>query len=358
MKYYLITILFIFPSILNAQEIQERIATLVQDHVDHHQFSGTVLVADRGTVIYQDAFGSTRLEDGAAITTPSVFGIASITKMLTAIRILQLVEAGQLKLEDNLATLLPDLDIPKNKKITIHHLLLHISGLPNESDLIYLQKRNPVEFIEMVLSQKGKTASLGKYNYNNVDYVLLGIIIERLTQKSWKKNIEAQFIEPLGLENTGFLTKGNYPKNFAYPYQFDKQGQATQDPEFHIENFYAAGSMYSTTTDLLKIDQAMYGEQLLKESSKTKMFKSYPAYNYTGYSVWTYRYPFVESQPQIMERRGGILGTNVVLIRLLESQQSIIILSNNNAFNPDSFGDENNLREALIRILASNDPEK
>lgn len=357
MKFYIILILFSLPLFLRAQAIQEQIKAVVQEHVDHHQFSGTVLVADQGNTIYQEAFGKTRLKGGNAINNQSVFGIASITKMLTAIRILQLVEEGKLNLEDNLAQLLPDLAIPKNKKITVHHLLLHISGLPNESNLIYLEKKNPVEFIEQMLAQKEKSAGFGKYNYNNVDYVLLGILIERLTQKSWTDNIKEQFIEPLNLENTGFLAKGNYPKNFAYPYQFNQTGDSIQDPEFHIENFYAAGSMYSTTADLLKLDQAMYGDQFLTEASKVKMFKSYPAYNYTGYSVWTYRYPFVKSQPQIMERRGGILGANVVLIRLLESQQSIIILSNNNAFNPDSFGDENNLREALIRILATQNPK-
>ncbi len=358
MNNYLISLLLTFPFFLGAQGIQESIKTVVQDHIEHHQFSGTVLVADQGTVIYQEAFGRTQLEEGEVITPESVFGIASITKMLTAIRILQLVETEQLNLEDNLATLLPDLDIPKNRKITVHHLLLHISGLPNESDLIYLQKRNPAEFIQEVLAQKGKSAGFGKYNYNNVDYVLLGMIIERLTQKSWEDNIEEQFIKPLKLEKTGFLAKDNYPQGFAYAYQFDQQNQPVQDPDFHIENFYAAGNMYSTAADLLKIDQAMYGDQLLQEESKAIMFKSYPAYNYTGYSVWTYRYPFVKSQPKIMERRGGILGANVVLIRLLESQQTIIILSNNNAFNPDSFGDETNLREALIRLLAKEAPEK
>lgn len=355
---HLILFLLLFPFFLKAQTIQEQISTLVQDHVDNRQFSGTVLVADQGTVLYQAAFGSTSLKGGTAITNTSTFGIASMTKMLTAIRILQLIEEENLSLEDNLAALLPDLDIPKNKKITVHHLLLHISGLPNESDLIYLQKRSPSEFIQQVLAQKGKPAGFGKYNYNNVDYVLLGMIIERLTQKSWEENMEEQFIKPLGLENTGFLAKDDYPKGFAFAHQFDEQKQPIQDPAFHIENFYSAGSMYSTTADLLKIDQAMYGDQLLQEESKVIMFKSYPAYNYTGYSVWTYRYPFVTSQPKVMERRGGILGANVVLIRLLESQQTIIILSNNNAFNPDSFGDENNLREALIRILAAQDPEK
>ena len=92
----------------------------------------------------------------------------------------------------------------------------------------------------------------------------------------------------------------------------------------------------------------MYGRTLLSEASKKLMFTSYPEYNYTGYSVWTYNYPFVDTQPKIMERRGGIFGSNSVLVRKLDLNHTIIILSNNNRFNPDSFGDPSNLREALI----------
>ncbi|MCB0642194.1 MAG: hypothetical protein KDC44_11165, partial [Phaeodactylibacter sp.] len=62
-------------------------------------------------------------------------------------------------------------------------------------------------------------------------------------------------------------------------------------------------------------------------------------------------YPFIDSQPLIMERRGGILGANVVLVRLLETKKTIIILSNDDRFNPDSFGDPTNLREQLIRAF-------
>ena len=150
------------------------------------------------------------------------------------------------------------------------------------------------------------------------------------------------------MRNTGFLKKDTYPENYAYTFSYDDAGIRQADPLFFIENFYAAGSMYSTAEDLLKLDQAMYSDILLSEKSKELMFTSYPEYNYSGYSVWTYKYPFVDSQPRIMERRGGILGSNSVLIRMLDTNRTIIILSNNNKFNPDSFGDTEGLKEALM----------
>ena len=75
--------------------------------------------------------------------------------------------------------------------------------------------------------------------------------------------------------------------------------------------------MYSTSSDLLKLDQALYSNKLLSDRSKKLLAQSYKEYNYAGYGVWNYNYPYVKETPTIMERRGKILGANVVLIRAL-----------------------------------------
>jgi CubicO group peptidase (beta-lactamase class C family) len=154
------------------------------------------------------------------------------------------------------------------------------------------------------------------------------------------------------MTQTGFLERGKYPENFASSYSFDGENIRQADPQLFIENYYAAGCMYSTAKDLLQLDQLMYSPELLSEKSKELMYTSYREYNYSGYSVWTYHYPFAKSQPKVMERRGGILGANSVLVRMLETNKTIIILSNNNKFNPDSFGDTEGLKEALMIEIA------
>lgn len=329
----------------------KKIESILAEHSNHRNFSGNVLIAERGTVLYENSFGFRDREKELSLASDTRFGIASITKMITAITVLQLVEDGKLSLDTSLENLFPDLDIPKGDKITLHHLLLHISGLPNEPNAIYASNKSPEAFVDELLSKFRKNKKFGKFNYANIDYVLLGMAIEKATGNTWQNEIEERFIRKLGLTGTGFLKKGAYPDNFAQSYTIEGE-QYQKDPAFHIENFYAAGCMYSTTSDLLKIDQAMYDNTLLTEESKDLMFTSYPEYNYTGYSVWTYRYPFLKNQPRIMERRGGILGSNAAFIRVLDQKLTIIILSNNNAFNPDSFGNPENLREALIRALA------
>ncbi len=348
----ILLVLFLFPAVASSQDYTKEAASIIKKNADKDDFTGTVLIAEKGEIKYLESFGKANYEEEVALTTDTRYGIASITKMITAIITLQLVQEEKLQLSNSLDELLPELEIPDAGEITVHHLLLHISGLPNEKNSAYRKPLEPEAFISEVLQNPGGKRERGSYNYSNIDYVLLGLIIEQKTGESWEQNVRKRILEPLNMNDTGFLKIKNLPENYAYTYSVNWLGKFKRDPEFYIENFWASGNMYSTARDLLKLDQAMYGDKLLNDEMKDKMYTSYPEYNYTGYSVWTYRYPFIDSQPKIMERRGGILGSNSVLIRMLDQNKTIIILSNNDEFNPDSFGDEDNLREALIRVVA------
>jgi CubicO group peptidase (beta-lactamase class C family) len=345
LAYFTCTLFFLVCQGQNLSKID----SIVNANSQFRNFEGVVLIAKNGLPIYHKSFGYANRELKLPMQTATKFGIASITKMITAIVILQLVDEGKLNLESPLSELLPDLAIPKSKKITTHHLLLHISGLPNENDRIYEKPISPKDFAKSV--SLGKLNTFGAFNYANIDYVLLGLIVEKVSGTTWEENVKNRVVLPLKLNDTGFLIKGQSPVNLASTYTINEDTSFQRDPDFHIENFFAAGNMYSTAKDLLILDQAMYDEEFLSDKMRRLMFKSYPEYNYTGYSVWTYNYPFSKNKPLIMERRGGILGSNSVLIRFLESNQTIIILSNNDQFNPDSFGNPQNLREALISTL-------
>ena len=340
----------ILGSTLQAQNLTERLDSIVSISVFENRFEGTILVAREGKSIYHQSFGYADDGRNIPLNNATHFGIASITKMLTAICILQLVEEEKFELDNTLQTLLPEYDIPNSKKISVHHLLLHISGLPNERDALYLQSRTPEEFVTRTL--RNKSNRFGQFNYANIDYVLLGILIEKFDKSAWEESVRNRILNKVGMTESGFLSKDNYPEDFAYTFSYGGSDIREADPLFHIENFYASGCMHSTAEDLLKLDQAMYGELLLSAESKELMYTSYPEFNYTGYSVWTYTYPFADSYPRVMERRGGILGSNSTLLRLLSSNGTIIILSNNDQFNPDSFGETQSLKEALLIELA------
>ncbi|MCB0642530.1 MAG: serine hydrolase, partial [Phaeodactylibacter sp.] len=145
---------------------------LIIDYATNHGFSGTILLAQSGMPVLQRSFGLANRQTGERIRAETPFAIASVTKLFTAIRILQLVEAGQLKLTDPVVTHVPD--TPQkgiSKKITIHHLLLHLSGLPNETEQVYAAPLSARQVLEQTLTQP-TTAKFGQVNYNNLDYLL------------------------------------------------------------------------------------------------------------------------------------------------------------------------------------------
>ncbi len=341
--------LFISVRVLSQQIPFQKVQNTVNDYSDKNGFSGTVLIAENGQTVFHQSYGIAHKSITDCIKGGYHFSIASITKLFTSIRILQLVHLGKLELDKPVVRYLPRFESFIPISVTPHHLLLHISGLNEEKSRHYRQHFSPEELLMKVLKKKSKY-SIGEFNYNNMDYLLLGLLIEELTGNKWQDEIVINILQPIGMTETGFLSYGNYPQQFAYSFS-EKRKHLRPDPLIHIENFFAAGSMYATAKDLLTLDQALYGDQLLSEHGKALLSKSYPEYNYTGYGVWNYNYPFVEQNPTVMERRGGILGVNVVLVRLTDQNYTIIILSNDDRFNPDSFGDEHNLREMLIRAF-------
>lgn len=329
-----------------AQMYSSAVDSIVENAANTNSFEGTVLIAENGNIAYQRSFGFKDKNQRETILNSTRFSIASITKLFTAILTLQLVEEGRFKLTDNLEVLIPELDVPGSNEITIHHLLLHISGLPNENDAIYTKESDPKRFVEATILNEPN--SFEAFNYANLDYILLGLIIEKYDGMTFEASVQKRILDNFSMNQTGFLKKDMYPKDFAYSFSYGENDMREADPLFFIENYYAAGAMYSTAGDLLKLDQALYDNEFLSAKTKELMFTSYPEYNYSGYSVWTYNYPFAMSKPKIMERRGGILGANSVLIRFLDTNKTIIILSNNNKFNPDSFGNTESLKEALM----------
>ena len=338
----------------NAQINLKAVDSIVQGAASAEAFEGTVLIADNGNIAYHKSFGFKDNNKKTPVGNATRFSIASITKLFTAILILQLVEEGRFKLTDTLEALVPELNIPEATHITVHHLLLHISGLPNENDAIYSQSKTPLQFVNETISNPSN--SPGAFNYTNLDYVLLGLIIEKFDEVPYEQSVQKRTLDPYAMRQTGFLKKGKYPEDFGYSFSYDADNKRQADPLLFIENYYAAGAMYATAEDLLKLDQALHGNEILTEESKELMFTSYPEYNYSGYSVWTYNYPFAQSKPKVMERRGGILGANSVLVRYLDTKKTIIILSNNNKFNPDSFGNLQSLKEGLMIEIDKGDP--
>mgnify|MGYP006270615933 CR=1 FL=1 len=323
--------------------------SLVAAEVAARQFSGVVLLAEGGQPVYQTAVGEARPAQPMALDTR--FRLASITKAFTSVLVMQLIEEGKLSPESTVAEVLPELEVKRARKITVHDLLLHTSGLPNEPDALYQERLAARDMVERAAAT-APYHRRGKFNYCNLDYLVLGLMIETITGQSWAEVLQARILDPLGMTQTGLAQRESAGLAQGY-LGLESEGQVSlvAEPAFYIENFQAAGAMYGTVGDLLKFDQALYGGQLLRPETIAQMYTSHPELGYVAYGSWVYEYYFLPSSPRLVERRGGILGFNHAFIRLPDQHKTLIILSNNDRFDPDTFGQLDSFKDRLIAAL-------
>ncbi len=233
--------------------------------------------------------GKSNLEHDAPMNTTSQFRTGSVTKMFTAVIILKLVEQGKLSLEDKLGTLLPSVngEIPQAEKITVRHLLAHLSGIvdpPNESlryqtDII----NNPTHMYNMNLSEILETYVYGKdlnfapgssYSYSNTNYWLLGDIAEHISGKSLQLLMDDLIFTPLQLNKTYIEKRDdrNVARGYADLYgngvllDVSLWDKAEGDGE-------ADGGLISTVQDLYKFMDGLFGGKLVSASTLEEMKK-------------------------------------------------------------------------------------
>ena len=321
----------------------------LKTYLSSQDFSGVVLLKKADGEVVEVTHGTVGIENETPIETNDArYRIASITKLFTAAIIMQLIDEGKIELDQPISELLPYEGITYADQITIRHLLQHTSGLSKESNVSYLKQRSPDELIEKFAYKKAKAPG-EDMNYNNVDFLLLGKVIEAATGKSFEQNLKSRIIEPLNLSHSGLVTPDNDPK-LVESYVIKKSKRANE-VKISLSNFWAAGSMYSRPQDLLIFADALKSDKLLSENAKKALFESRPDLGYVALGCWTFSSPFIEGTPRVMERRGEILGATSVVMTHLDGPETVIIISNTNSFNPDSFGDSGNIKEFLFAQL-------
>jgi CubicO group peptidase (beta-lactamase class C family) len=192
-------------------------------------FSGTVLVAKKGEIIFEEAYGEADIVSKMPNMVDTKFGIGSVTKQFTAMIIMQLVAENRINLQDTIGKYLSYLPKEKADQITIHQLLSHTSGLPHYDGLQTIGV-SLVDFGNTSYTPKSLAELIGKthlvykpgttYNYSSLGYDLLGAILEEITGKSFSALLTESIIEPLGLQNTGFGSNEYVSKNLAKGYSY------------------------------------------------------------------------------------------------------------------------------------------
>ncbi|WP_421418453.1 serine hydrolase [Pseudoalteromonas lipolytica] len=333
-KLLFIISIIIFTSLARSQDMQTEMAHFIQGFHDYKQFNGNVLVAKDGKVLFEKSYGYANFEWDIEHSEKSKFRIGSITKQFTAMLILQLAQQGKLKLDEPLATYLPDYRQDIAAKITLRQILNHTSGLSNYTQLKtfrdeYSKNNYSVdEFIRLLCSDDLLFEPGTEFRYSNSGYFILGAVIEKVTGQKYKDVLQKNILDPLGMNDTGYDSHNKIIKFRVSGYDNGLTGYSNTD-YLDMSIPYAAGSMYSTARDLLKWDQALYSDKLLNKEYKKQMYHVSEQRNYAlGWEVTNLDKSTYGKPLTCIQHGGGINGFNAFISRIIEDKLLVIILNN------------------------------
>jgi len=267
--------------------------------------------------------------------TSTVGRVASITKPMTAIAIMQLYEQGKINLDDPIQTYLPEFPQNTQKQITVRHLLNHTSGIPHYSSKIdslsfthYESQNDAVDYIQSrgVISEPGE-----RYTYSSFGYALLGAIIEKVSRLSLEEYLHLNVWQKAGMVNTS-LEKEEQVKNKAGLYI--KLGSFyLKSPRNDLSLIYAAGGVQSTTNDLLKFGEAILANKLVSRQTLEQMIDITNSISIAAgddpYGLGWYVYHH-KKDGRIIAHSGAQPGANSYLKVYLD--KSIVVATLSNAF--------------------------
>jgi D-alanyl-D-alanine carboxypeptidase len=310
---------------------------LLDDQVQEQGILGMIMAVrlPDGTVIsrssgYTDPAG----ENTWSLDTQSALG--SITKTFTAVVIMQLVQEGKLSLDDTIDTWFPDQ--PNADKITVRMLLSHTSGLANfisrenERDPKWSHEWAPLELIAEA-NKLGPVAEPGSKvaHYANTNYFLLGLITEKVTGNSWEQEVRSRIIEPLGLEDTTFLSQeGVWGGSMVAGYTKTPAGYLSilDIPNLpHATTAWAAGAVVSTLSDLLTFASALFDGTLVSKETLSQMATPLGTDAESG-RLWGLGGATLEELPAAFGMGGDVPGYHAFFVGIQDSQVVVAALVN------------------------------
>lgn len=307
----------------------------MSDYTRSHPFNGTILVQQNGKKIYNRSFGYANFQFDVPNTNDTKYKIASITKLFTAVLVMQLVEQGKVDLQQPIRTYLPGYKGAAGAKVSLFHLLTATSGIEsNERDVqgdeipaMYAKPYTTDELLDLFCSGKLETEPGKVWNYNNADYVILGKIIEAVCGRSYEAVLQERILNPLQMTHTGMFGTTKLIRNLATVYEVNDSARTIEvTPPIYTENYYAAGGLYATADDLLRFANALYDGKLVNAQSLEAIMQPYLE-NY-GLGIWVYDLKVKDGKLRMAERQGAIWGTRTRLLHIFDKNLTIILLSN------------------------------
>ena len=284
MKRLFLPLFFVLVQLAYAQEFDKaRMDTYLQLLEKHNKASLTVAVSKGNELIYQGHAGYLTSAKTSRIDGQTQFRVGSITKTFTSVVCFQLIEEGKLSLDTKLSEFFPT--IKNAERINIGHLLRHRSGIQSFTNTPHHLATNTKEtsreqLLELMEAMESEFEPGTNYRYSNSGYTLLGLIIEKITGKTYEENVKTRIVDKLGLTRTEYGGKIDPEDNEASSLTFQMNSWIPLPFETHMSVPFAAGAMVSTAADLNRFMYALFNGQLVSESSlkQMKQFKQNMGY--------------------------------------------------------------------------------
>ncbi len=319
----------------SSQSKQEKVRKLMEAYHQTGQFSGVVLVADSGKVIFEEAYGFADYYDSTLLNTDNRFRISSMTKQFTAMLILQLAEEDKLDLDSNISSYLGYYDPGIGSQVKLHHLLSHQSGIPSISGYPNFRRDSiriplPLEFlISHWCMGELKFTPGSETEYSNSNYMILGAILEKIEGKPYADILHKRILDPLEMKSSGLVPDSarvqGMPEGFVF-----QESRPDLESQVAYSNLHAAGQIYSTAGDLYSWDRALSQNLLLDQPWQAKMFTPYLNNFGYGWKVYRRKYEGQEDSCTTSYHAGGFEGFSSFIQRFHEREMVMILLSNTN----------------------------
>jgi CubicO group peptidase (beta-lactamase class C family) len=308
-----------------------RMEEVVRSYLSGKEFMGCVLVVRGNNVLLNKGYGSANLEWDIPNSPSAKFRLGSITKQFTAASILLLEERGKLKVDDPVKKYMPDAPAAWDK-ITLFNLLTHTSGIPSFTGFPDYVSQEPFSTTPEQLVTRFRDKPLDfqpgdKMSYSNSGYVLLGYLIEKISGESYEKFVQENIFTPLGMKDSGYDSNSAIILHRVAGYAPGPNGPINAG-FINMTVPLSAGALYSTTEDLLRWEQGLFGGKVLSPSSLQKMttpFKNDYAFGLQVHMV---------NGRKLIDHGGGIEGFNTMLAYYPEEKLAVIVLGNLNGLAP------------------------
>jgi CubicO group peptidase (beta-lactamase class C family) len=320
----------------------DEVAQFVRSEMEQQHIPGLALLVSRnGRPVRTEGYGLANVELRSPVKAETIFQSGSVGKQFTATAVMMLVEEGKVRLEDPITKYFPQAPAWW-KEVTIRELLSHTAGFTDYPKDFDMRKDYGEDELLRIVGAIPQVYPPGtKWDYSNLGYLTLGILIHRVTGEFYGDFLQQKIFKPLGMSTTRIIDEADIIPNRSAGYRWVNGRLKNQEWVSPVLNTTADGSLYFSILDLAKWDAALYTERLLRRSSLKQMWtvatliNGQPNPGHYGYGWFVTR----KKGHQVVQHEGQWQGFETQISRYLDDKLTVVVLTNLAEAKPERIAD-------------------